>query len=49
MEQVEFHWERAVAHAIRAGEFLIEAKAQVGHGAWGSWLAANFPKSESTA
>jgi hypothetical protein len=31
----------AVAHAIRCGELLIEAKAAIPHGAFGAWLAAN--------
>jgi hypothetical protein len=28
-----------VDHAMRAGDLLIEAKAQLGHGAWLPWLA----------
>lgn len=39
----------AVAHAIRAGELLTEAKGQVAHGEWLPWIAANFPGSEDTA
>lgn len=31
-----------VQHAIRAGELLNEAKAQVRHGEWLPWLAENF-------
>jgi len=39
----------AVAHAFRVGELLIEAKAQVKHGEWLPWLAANVPFSQSMA
>jgi hypothetical protein len=39
----------AVDHAIRCGELLTEAKAQVGHGVWGQWVRENFPASERTA
>ena len=38
-----------VEHAITAGEALIEAKAQLAHGAWLPWLAANFDGHENTA
>jgi hypothetical protein len=41
--------ESALAHYIRAGELLIEAKEQVGHGGWSSWLEANFEFSERHA
>lgn len=30
----------AVEHAIRCGEYLIEAKAEAGHGNWLSWFEA---------
>jgi hypothetical protein len=36
-------------HYRRAGEMLIEAKEQVGHGGWGRWLTKNFELSRSTA
>jgi hypothetical protein len=36
-------------HYRRAGEMLIEAKDQVGHGGWGRWLSKNFELSQSTA
>jgi hypothetical protein len=49
VEAAEQSWRDAVAHAIRAGELLIEAKAQVKHGDWGGWLDANFPGSRTTA
>lgn len=39
----------AVAHAIRCGELLAEAKAQVEHGQWLPWLEANFKGSKRTA
>ncbi len=39
----------AVGHAIRAGELLIEAKAEAGHGNWLPWLEQNFEGSEDTA
>jgi hypothetical protein len=39
----------AVAHAIRAGELLLEAKAALGHGEFGPWLAANVEFSARTA
>lgn len=39
----------AVAHAIRCGELLIEAKAALPHGAFGAWLAANVEFSDRTA
>jgi hypothetical protein len=38
VEQAEADFRSAVAHAIRAGELLIEAKAQVAHGGWLPWL-----------
>ena len=39
----------AVEHAVRCGELLAEAKAQVRHGEWLPWLAENFPASPRTA
>ncbi len=39
----------AVAHAIRCGELLIEAKAALPHGDFGAWLAANVAFSGRTA
>jgi Protein of unknown function (DUF3102) len=36
-------------HYRCAGEMLIEAKDQVGHGAWGRWLTKNFELSGRTA
>jgi hypothetical protein len=36
-------------HYRRAGEMLIEAKDQVGHGGWTRWLAKNFDLSQRTA
>ncbi len=36
-------------HAVNAGSLLAEAKAQVEHGQWGSWLEDNFEGSPRTA
>jgi Protein of unknown function (DUF3102) len=49
VEAAEASWRDAVGHAIRAGELLLEAKAQLKHGRWGAWLDANFPGSRTTA
>jgi hypothetical protein len=38
-----------IEHYRRAGEMLIEAKAQVEHGQWLGWLEANFHLSINTA
>lgn len=38
-----------VQHAIRAGELLTAAKAQVAHGEWLPWLAENFEFTRRTA
>jgi hypothetical protein len=39
----------ALQHAIKAGQLLIEAKAQVGHGNWRSWLTENCGVGERMA
>jgi Protein of unknown function (DUF3102) len=39
----------SVTHAIQAGDLLIEAKEQLGHGEWLPWLKANFAFSDRTA
>lgn len=39
----------AIEHAIRCGELLADAKAQVPHGGWAGWLAEHFPASDRTA
>lgn len=39
----------AVGHAIRAGQLLTAAKAQLAHGEWLGWLGENFPASTRTA
>jgi hypothetical protein len=36
-------------HYRQAGEMLIEAKDQIPHGSWGSWLAKNFDLASRTA
>jgi len=41
--------QEAVQHAIEAGRLLTEAKAQVAHGQWSTWLADNFIGSARTA
>ncbi len=40
---------KAVEHAKRAGELLIEAKGTIPHGEWIPWLATNVQFSERTA
>ena len=49
VQAAEADFQSAVAHAIRAGELLIEAKAQVRHGEWMPWLEANCPLGEREA
>jgi hypothetical protein len=49
VEQAEADFQSAIAHAVRAGELLIEAKGQLKHGEWLPWLAANFPGSARSA
>ena len=39
----------AMEHYRRAGEMLLEAKAQVPHGKWGHWILNNFKLSQTTA
>lgn len=39
----------ALEHARNAGEALNEAKAAVGHGAWGAWVEEHFEGSARTA
>lgn len=48
-EAAQSAFRSAVEHAIRCGELLIEAKAQLPHGGWGEWIAGNFPASDRTA
>ena len=40
---------RGMAHALKAGDLLLEAKASVPHGQWAAWLADNTGLSERTA
>jgi hypothetical protein len=49
VDAAEADFQSAVGHAIRAGELLIEAKAQVKHGEWHDWLGEHFPASVRTA
>jgi hypothetical protein len=39
----------AIAHAIAAGQALIAAKAEVGHGHWLAWVRTSLDFSEDTA
>ena len=48
-EAAQVAFRSAVDHAVRCGQLLAEAKAQVSHGGWGAWLAENFPASDRTA
>lgn len=41
--------ESAVAHAIRAGELLLQAKKQLRHGSFATWLSHSFKFSDRTA
>lgn len=43
------HRDAAVDHARQAGRLLIEAKAAVGHGNWGSWVSNNVTFTLRTA
>jgi hypothetical protein len=36
-------------HAIRCGELLLQAKADVGHGGWLEWVETNCAFSQRTA
>jgi len=49
VEAAEADFRSAVRHAVRAGELLAEAKAQVKHGEWLPWLRENFPGDPRTA
>ncbi|TWT75508.1 hypothetical protein Pla123a_30170 [Posidoniimonas polymericola] len=40
---------QAIEHAMRAGELLAQAKGQLEHGEWLSWLDSNFSGSRRTA
>jgi hypothetical protein len=53
-DEIRLHREMAeelvdLGYRALAGEMLIEAKLQVGHGGWGRWLAKNFDLSARTA
>jgi hypothetical protein len=48
-EAVSASLKESVRHAIAAGELLIEAKAQLGHGRWLPWLKDHCTISERTA
>lgn len=42
LDAVDAAKDTALAHAIRAGELLTQAKKRMGHGAWLPWLKENF-------
>lgn len=48
-EQAQEAFASAVEHAVRCGELLLEAKAEVGHGEWGAWVDEHFPASRRSA
>src|SRR6516164_6174986 len=48
-EAVSAAFRDSVRHAIAAGELLIEAKGQLGHGRWLPWLRDHCAISERTA
>jgi hypothetical protein len=39
----------SVEHAIRAGELLLQAKCEIGHGNWTGWLQENITFSDRLA
>lgn len=43
------HFRTSLQHALRVGQLLLEAKDQVGHGEWLTWLVANTSVSDRTA
>jgi hypothetical protein len=48
-EQAEAAVAAGTAHAIKAGNLLLKAKAKVGHGAWAKWRRENLSFSARTA
>lgn len=46
---VELDLRSSIAHAIRCGELLNEAKASLSHGAFTDWIAGNFKFSSTAA
>ena len=40
--EIKFHLEQMAGHAVEIGKLLIQAKEQVAHGDWQSWLTDNF-------
>jgi hypothetical protein len=49
VDAAESDFQSAVAHAIKAGELLIEVKGKLKHGQWLPWLEANVTLSEREA
>src|SRR6516165_10560619 len=48
-EEIELGNAAGLEHYRAAGELLLEAKAQVGHGEWKGWLKIHFALSQETA
>jgi hypothetical protein len=48
-DRCEDAYRQALEHALRCGDLLIEAKAQLSRGEWQTWLGENFPGSDRTA
>ena len=48
-DQVEQAFTAAVGHALKAGELLLEAKSQLDHGEFESWIKDNFEFSNRMA
>ena len=48
-QQAEVALNSGLQHALEAGRLLLEAKAQVGHGAWLPWLQEHFQGKPRTA
>ena len=49
VQEIEAGNAAGIEHFRRAGEMLLEAKKQVGHGEWGGWLKRNFRLSQRSA
>lgn len=47
--EISFHLGQMAGHAVEIGKCLIQAKEQVPHGDWQSWLTDNFNLKERMA
>jgi Protein of unknown function (DUF3102) len=47
--EIELGQAAGLEHYRKAGEMLLEAKAQVEHGGWTTWLQRNFALNITTA